>query len=126
MSEQTEKKRNMEMSDMIDLTSISILRKAEQRIATLEAENAELEKKVLELEPRAFFGDQCYQDRCENAYVEQSVVKDIETHLHSLQVAGNAMAATLKRDGECSCFGDLTCEGCAELAKWDAAKGETS
>lgn len=36
---------------------------------------AHLLRTVAELEPRAAFGDQCYQDRCENAYVEQSVVK---------------------------------------------------
>lgn len=34
-----------------------------------------LQKAVSELEPRAAFGDQCWQDRCENAYVEQSVFK---------------------------------------------------
>ena len=33
----------------------------------------DLQRAVSELEPRAAFGDQCYQDRCENAYVEQSV-----------------------------------------------------
>ena len=37
-----------------------------------------LKKVIGELEPRAAFGDQCYQDRCENAYVEQSVVKRLE------------------------------------------------
>jgi len=41
------------------------------RIAALEAENAEL--KV-----NAEFGMQCYQDRCEGAYIEVSVVKRLE------------------------------------------------
>ncbi len=35
---------------------------------------AHLRLAVKQLEPRAAFGDQCYQDRCENAYVEQSVM----------------------------------------------------
>jgi hypothetical protein len=34
-----------------------------------------LKRRIAELEPRAAFGDQCYQDRCENAYVEQSVMQ---------------------------------------------------
>ena len=33
-----------------------------------------LKRCLSELQPRAAFGDQCYQDRCENAYVEQSIV----------------------------------------------------
>jgi len=36
---------------------------------------AHLRLAVKQLEPRAAFGDQCYQDRCENAYVEQSVMQ---------------------------------------------------
>lgn len=32
---------------------------------------------IKQLEPRAAFGDQCYQDRCENAYVEQVVLKRV-------------------------------------------------
>jgi hypothetical protein len=39
---------------------------------------AHLKRRVADLEPRAAFGDQCYQDRCENAYVEQSVLKRVE------------------------------------------------
>lgn len=36
------------------------------------------ERILAELKPRYDFGDQCWQDRCENAYVEQSVVKRLE------------------------------------------------
>jgi hypothetical protein len=35
---------------------------------------AHLRLAVKQLEPRAAFGDQCWQDQCENAYVEQSVL----------------------------------------------------
>lgn len=48
------------------------------RIANLEAERDALNLAVKQLEPRAAFGDQCYQDRCENAYVEQSVMRRLE------------------------------------------------
>ena len=33
------------------------------------------------LEEKAEFGNQCYQDRCENAYVESSVIKKIEADI---------------------------------------------
>ena len=35
---------------------------------------AYLKLAISQLETRAAFGDQCYQDQCENAYIEQSVV----------------------------------------------------
>lgn len=50
-------------------------------------------------------------------------IATLEAENARLKVAGDALAATLKRDGECSCLGDQTCEGCADLAKWDMAKG---
>lgn len=40
----------------------------------VEARVAELERIVKELEPRAAFGDQCWQDQCEGALIEQTVV----------------------------------------------------
>jgi hypothetical protein len=43
-----------------------------------------LKRYISELEPRAAFGDQCYQDRCENAYVEQSVVKRMDFEISRL------------------------------------------
>ncbi len=39
------------------------------------------------LEERAEFGLQCYQDRCENAYVEASVVKVLRRELDTLRAA---------------------------------------
>lgn len=50
------------------------------RIAELEAENAEL--KV-----NAEFGMQCYQDRCEGAYIEVSVVRRLEAENKRLRAA---------------------------------------
>jgi hypothetical protein len=41
-------------------------------------------KYISELEPRAAFGDQCYQDRCENAYVEQTIVKRLDREIARL------------------------------------------
>lgn len=35
----------------------------------------EADRTIRSLAHRAAFGDQCYQDRCENAYVEQAVMK---------------------------------------------------
>jgi hypothetical protein len=35
----------------------------------------EADRAIRSLTDRAAFGDQCYQDRCENAYVEQTVMK---------------------------------------------------
>lgn len=43
-----------------------------------EAETERWRNAVASLEERAAFGDQCYQDRCENALIEASVVKRIE------------------------------------------------
>ena len=64
------------------------LAQAWKRIVELEAQLAEEKKKVADLEKPAAFGWQCYQDRCENAYVEQSVVKRLEA---ALQVAREAL-----------------------------------
>ena len=41
-------------------------------------------KYISELEPRAAFGDQCYQDRCENAFVEQTIVKRLDREIARL------------------------------------------
>ncbi len=38
-------------------------------------ELAELRKQISELEPRAAFGDQCWQDSCEGALVEATLLK---------------------------------------------------
>lgn len=38
------------------------------------------------------FGEQCYQDRCENAYVEASVVKRLEQQLVTLRESMQAIA----------------------------------
>jgi hypothetical protein len=46
-----------------------------------------LKQRIAELEPRAAFGDQCYQDRCENAYVEQSVMQRREAENAALRKA---------------------------------------
>lgn len=46
-----------------------------------------LKKGISELEPRAAFGDQCYQDRCENAYVEQSVLRRVKAERDALRKA---------------------------------------
>ena len=64
------------------------LAQAWKRIVELEAQLAEEKKKVADLEKPAAFGWQCYQDRCENAYVEQSVVKRLES---AIQVAREAL-----------------------------------
>lgn len=101
-----------------------------ERIATLEAENTEMEKRC----------DRLYKDRYDLLGVKstdglsssewlmrtataEGKVKVLEAENVRLKVAGDVLAATLKRDGECSCLGDQTCDGCADLANWDAAKG---
>jgi len=40
------------------------------------------------LEEAAAFGVACYQDRCENAYVEASIVRKMEEELSGLRKAG--------------------------------------
>lgn len=74
---------------------------ANQRISELEAQLAVEKKKVADLEKPAAFGWQCYQDRCENAYIEQSVVRKMEAQLaaekftsEQLQKTIDSMAAT--------------------------------
>lgn len=44
-------------------------------ISHMQSEIDQLKKQVADMEPIAAFGHQCYQDQCENAYIEQSVVK---------------------------------------------------
>ena len=73
--------------NLISLITIN-LRQQDRRIAELETQLAAEQKKVADLEKPAAFGWQCYQDRCENAYVEQSVVKRLEA---ALQVAREAL-----------------------------------
>ena len=104
------------------------LAQAWKRIAELETQLAAEQKKVADLEKPAAFGWQCYQDRCENAYVEQSVVKRLEA---ALQVAREAL-----RKVKCSCrYRDIwKCPQCSgELVpvsapgwmnadQWDAVK----
>lgn len=48
---------------------------SDQAYEKLQDEIERLTTIVSELEPRAAFGDQCWQDQCQNAYIEQSVVK---------------------------------------------------
>jgi predicted nuclease with TOPRIM domain len=50
----------------------------ESQLASMRELLAEYQQREAELLPRAKFGDDCYQDRCENAYVEFSVVKRLE------------------------------------------------
>ena len=73
--------------NLMSLITIN-LRQQDRRIAELETQLAAEQKKVADLEKPAAFGWQCYQDRCENAYVEQSVVKRLEA---ALQVAREAL-----------------------------------
>lgn len=73
--------------NLISLITIN-LRQQDRRIAELETQLAAEQRKVTDLEKPAAFGWQCYQDRCENAYVEQSVVKRLEA---ALQVAREAL-----------------------------------
>ena len=85
---------------------------ANQRIVELEAQLAEEKKKVADLEKPAAFGWQCYQDRCENAYVEQSVVKRLEA---ALQVAREFISYST-----CLCIGGefpVECKRCTTLAR---------
>lgn len=49
-------------------------------------------RQVQELTEPAAFGWQCYQDRCENAYVEASVVKRLEQQLATLRESLRAIA----------------------------------
>lgn len=44
----------------------------------------EADRAIRSLKQRAEFGDQCYQDRCENAYVEQSVMKKTVTEAEEI------------------------------------------
>ena len=113
--------------NLISLITIN-LRQQDRRIAELETQLAAEQKKVADLEKPAAFGWQCYQDRCENAYVEQSVVKRLEA---ALQVAREAL-----RKVKCSCrYRDIwKCPQCSgELVpvsapgwmnadQWDAVK----
>lgn len=55
----------------------------EAMVACLEKLVAEVER----LRPHAEFGVQCYQDRCENAYVESSVLKAVEVKLGHMRRA---------------------------------------
>ena len=63
---------------------------------------AELKRQVAELTPRATFGDQCYQDRCENAFVEQSVVKRLERQVAWLKDERNRPVPT-DWEGQAEC-----------------------
>lgn len=49
-------------------------------------------RRIASLEESAAFGLQCYQDRCENAYVETSVVKRLEQQLATLRESMRAIA----------------------------------
>ena len=63
------------------------IQSANERISALEAQLAVEKKKVADLEKPAAFGWQCYQDRCENAYIEQSVVRKMEAKLKAAREA---------------------------------------
>lgn len=47
------------------------------------------------LEESARFGEQCYQDRCENAYSPQSVVKEMEAEIERLRNLNNRALAII-------------------------------
>lgn len=72
------------MSDPID-KACDVMDQAIERIAELEAQNAELSRSIKELEPRAAFGDQCIQDDYEGALVPVSVVKELSRQLANTQ-----------------------------------------
>ena len=92
---------------------------AKTRISELEAQLAEEKQKVADLENPAAFGWQCYQDRCENAYVERSVVKRLEA---ALQVAREFISYST-----CLCIGGefpVECKRCTTLARiGDGSRG---
>jgi hypothetical protein len=46
------------------------------------------------LESEAAFGQQCYQDSCENAYIHATVVKRIVSHMLTLHALGDSAATT--------------------------------
>lgn len=97
--------------NLISLITIN-LRQQDRRIAELETQLAAEQKKVADLEKPAAFGWQCYQDRCENAYVEQSVVKRLEA---ALQVAREFISYST-----CLCTGGefpVECKRCTTLAR---------
>ena len=97
--------------NLISLITIN-LRQQDRRIAELETQLAAEQKKVADLEKPAAFGWQCYQDRCENAYVEQSVVKRLEA---ALQVAREFISYST-----CLCIGGefpVECKRCTTLAR---------
>lgn len=54
------------------------------------------------LEESSAFGQQCYQDRCENAYVEASVVKRLQSTADTLTAQRDALIAACKlAAGQC-------------------------
>ena len=97
------------------------LAQAWKRIVELEAQLAAEQKKVADLEKPAAFGWQCYQDRCENAYVEQSVVKRLEA---ALQVAREALENIECGDGQCNCGYGGCNYACKEYARKALARME--
>ena len=75
--------------------------KLETRISELEAQLAVEKKKVAALEKPAAFGWQCYQDRCENAHVEQSVVRKMEAKQKAAREAGAALLDAMEYCHNC-------------------------
>jgi ATP-dependent protease Clp ATPase subunit len=53
------------------------------------------DREIRSLKNRAEFGEKCYQDRCENAYVEQSVLQKAvsETARRCIEIIAGARAA---------------------------------
>jgi len=66
---------------------------------------AALEAKVRELEPRAAFGDQCFQALAEGSLIEQTVVNRIRKELKAQADENEALRAALLR----AAIRELTC-----------------